>query len=275
MTKRELIDEIVALNHTASPQFLARFQDSELDEYLGHLRVLTRPRLSGNAERYEKYFRNCPTAQPARPLWRTDSERIEQILANAPRDAAAAEPAEAAAAAEQQAPQAQTACAVVEDPFAWEPPRPDQIVSMSVSPAEREQLLAELDEAAADIEDYPEQDDQAAEVPVEQAIECMEAEQAETDEQAKPQDYVPQEDDADLDDGEEEDGDFLAEDEDRDGLTDYAVNCDSHAEQAPATDYIPVRAEAEVPAEPVGVAPADAGDLQPKGKKDESENWLF
>ena len=44
MTKRQLIDEIVSLNHSAEPAFLARFQDAELDQYLGRLRVIGLPR---------------------------------------------------------------------------------------------------------------------------------------------------------------------------------------------------------------------------------------
>jgi len=56
MTKRQLIDEIVSINPTAEPGFLARFEDGQLDEYLGHLRVLRTPRLRGDPHRYDKYF---------------------------------------------------------------------------------------------------------------------------------------------------------------------------------------------------------------------------
>lgn len=56
MTKRQLIDEIVALNQTAQPAFLARFQDPDLHAYLEHLKVAQSPRLSGDPGRYEKYF---------------------------------------------------------------------------------------------------------------------------------------------------------------------------------------------------------------------------
>jgi hypothetical protein len=269
MTKRELIDEIVAINHTATPQFLARFQDDELDEYLGHLRVLARPRLSGNAERYEKYFRNCPTAQP-RPLWRTDSERIEQILTSdartgCPPEAAELEPAVAVATAVAEAP-----------PTTGQ----EELTSLCVSPAEREQLLAELDDASADIEDRIDQDDEAADVT---AALTAQAEQAEQDEQGEylPQAphalivEVPHADDADLDEQEDQNADFLAEDDDRDGLTDYRIDCDSEVEPAPQADYVPVHAEVEAPAEPVGIAPADARGPQDKGAKDESDNWKF
>ena len=74
MTKRELIDEIVAINHTATPAFLAKFSDDDLDEYLAHLRILATPRLSGDASRYERYFLNCPTIPAPRPAWRTRAE---------------------------------------------------------------------------------------------------------------------------------------------------------------------------------------------------------
>lgn len=76
MTKRELIDEIVVANPTAQPEFLAGFDDTELNEYLLHLRVLKTPRLTGNASRFDKYFRNVPAVGSAvkpspAPLQRT------------------------------------------------------------------------------------------------------------------------------------------------------------------------------------------------------------
>ena len=43
MTKRELIDEIIHRNPTAGPGFLAKFEDSELAEYLQHLQWVTKP----------------------------------------------------------------------------------------------------------------------------------------------------------------------------------------------------------------------------------------
>ncbi len=60
MTKRQLIDEIVELNPTAQPEFLAKFEDGDLVEYLDHLGVLRQPRLSGDPHRYDKYFEDCP-----------------------------------------------------------------------------------------------------------------------------------------------------------------------------------------------------------------------
>ena len=44
MTKRQLIDQILSLNETAEPGFLAQFQDRELDEYLVHLTRAKMPR---------------------------------------------------------------------------------------------------------------------------------------------------------------------------------------------------------------------------------------
>jgi len=50
MTKRELIDEIMEINHTAEPDFLAGFDDSELDQYLSHLHEAGQPRLVKSAQ---------------------------------------------------------------------------------------------------------------------------------------------------------------------------------------------------------------------------------
>jgi hypothetical protein len=43
MSKRELIDEIVRLNPTAKTDFLARFKEKDLNEYLEHLTWLISP----------------------------------------------------------------------------------------------------------------------------------------------------------------------------------------------------------------------------------------
>ena len=56
MTKRQVIDEILAMNPSAQPEFLARFADDDLGQYLAHLQEAHRPRLTGDAGRYEKYF---------------------------------------------------------------------------------------------------------------------------------------------------------------------------------------------------------------------------
>ena len=73
MTKRELIDEIVTINHSAGAEFLAKFDDQQLVDYLRHLAVLKTPRLTGDASRYAKHFAPRPTAAspqagPAAPV---------------------------------------------------------------------------------------------------------------------------------------------------------------------------------------------------------------
>lgn len=73
MTKRELIDEILTINRSAEPGFLAKFGDADLNDYLAHLRMLNVPRMTGDSSRYAKYFATTATApsQPAvanRPL---------------------------------------------------------------------------------------------------------------------------------------------------------------------------------------------------------------
>lgn len=47
MTKRQIIDEILDLNQSADPGFLARFDDEELSDYLAHLRIAAAPRQQG------------------------------------------------------------------------------------------------------------------------------------------------------------------------------------------------------------------------------------
>jgi len=42
MSKRQLIDDIRQLNPTAQPQFLAQFDEGELQQYLEHLQALAR-----------------------------------------------------------------------------------------------------------------------------------------------------------------------------------------------------------------------------------------
>lgn len=61
MTKRQLIDRVMEANETAKPEFLAKFGEVELNEYLNHLQVLQTPRLSGEPDRYDRYFENCPS----------------------------------------------------------------------------------------------------------------------------------------------------------------------------------------------------------------------
>ena len=74
MTKRELIDEILVRNRTAQPDFLAHFEDADLQQYLRHLDVLRTPRLTGDSSRYEKYFANhAPTWALQRPSQTAES----------------------------------------------------------------------------------------------------------------------------------------------------------------------------------------------------------
>lgn len=92
MTKRQLIDEILERNTTADPGFLARFDDTELGDYLGHLRHVERPRLTGDARRYEKYFRvevsQAPTepAPPLSPRLPVAKEKAEESIWHLGRD---------------------------------------------------------------------------------------------------------------------------------------------------------------------------------------------
>jgi hypothetical protein len=75
MTKRELIDAIVAINPTAMPEFLARFSDLALREYYEHLSAARQPRLAGDADRYEQYF----DEPPARTSPVSEALAIEQV----------------------------------------------------------------------------------------------------------------------------------------------------------------------------------------------------
>ena len=45
MTKREIINEIMEINLSAGAEFLSRFSDKQLNEYLQHLQVLQEPRM--------------------------------------------------------------------------------------------------------------------------------------------------------------------------------------------------------------------------------------
>lgn len=65
MTKRQLIDEILTLNRSARPEFLARFGDQDLGEYLDHLQATQKPRLQGDAGRFEHYFEPFATDRDA------------------------------------------------------------------------------------------------------------------------------------------------------------------------------------------------------------------
>ncbi len=56
MTKRKIIDDIIVSNPSASPEFLAQFDQTDLLAYLRHLEVVKIPALTGDANRYARYF---------------------------------------------------------------------------------------------------------------------------------------------------------------------------------------------------------------------------
>ena len=56
MTKRQVIDEIVLLNRSALPGFLAQFEDGDLNEYLQRLREVGPLRAWANAHRFDEGF---------------------------------------------------------------------------------------------------------------------------------------------------------------------------------------------------------------------------
>ncbi len=180
MTKRETIDQILAINVSAEPQFLARFADDQLFEYLTHLRVLSTPRLTGNADRYEKYFRTPPKIAGARPQWRCDTQHAEEISADGQADLACqAGPANDAQPAAPAVEPAQVPADATDTlgvgPDDWAADEADQgaqaaiaqdarcqelvaqDVDLAVGQAEREQLLSDPPELA----DAPAEDDDA------------------------------------------------------------------------------------------------------------------
>jgi hypothetical protein len=84
MTKRQLIDEIITINPTVQPGFLAGFQDAALGEYLTHLQVVKAPLLTGDAARYRKYF-----AKSAMRAAHAAVAPIDAVTDAAPREQAA------------------------------------------------------------------------------------------------------------------------------------------------------------------------------------------
>ena len=62
MTKRQLIDEIVTMNRSAPPSFLAKFNTGDLREYLDHLALARQPRLRTNAAQRGKYLQAVAAA---------------------------------------------------------------------------------------------------------------------------------------------------------------------------------------------------------------------
>ncbi len=73
MTKRQLIDDIVAINHSAQPEFLAQFQDQELTEYLEHLALLRQPRPHADPHSFDRYF------EQAQPIPQDSAIQIEPV----------------------------------------------------------------------------------------------------------------------------------------------------------------------------------------------------
>ncbi|MCL2700866.1 MAG: hypothetical protein FWE88_04135 [Phycisphaerae bacterium] len=70
MSKRQLIDEIRSFNRTALPEFLARFDEVDLNDYLQHLLRSQAPRLRGHSARLGHYvpaYGDTPAAT-ARPI---------------------------------------------------------------------------------------------------------------------------------------------------------------------------------------------------------------
>jgi hypothetical protein len=153
--------------------------------------VLSTPRLTGNAERYEKYFRNLPAIARPRPQWRCDTEHAQEIaiddqadlasqagLANDAQPAAAAvEPAQEPATPANSLAAARDKChadaeptpeaheiaeaAQAHEPAVAEDTRCQELVAqdvdLAVGQAEREQLLS----TPAELADTPTEDDDA------------------------------------------------------------------------------------------------------------------
>ncbi len=56
MTKRQIIDEIIAINPSGRGSFLARFDEADLAEYLVQLQNSRIQQLRGDGSRFGKYF---------------------------------------------------------------------------------------------------------------------------------------------------------------------------------------------------------------------------
>ncbi len=123
MTKRELIDEIVATNRSAEPEFLAQFADNDLSDYLRHLQELREPKPLGNPSEHDRYFRNCPTIPS--PL--TERRPVSQVYMPVPAEDIWDEPEPAETLDEEpaEAIQAETVEAIQLEPVeAWAKPQP-------------------------------------------------------------------------------------------------------------------------------------------------------
>ena len=65
MTKRELIDRITRLNPSAAPGFLAGFDDTDLAEYLQHLKWVVSSDGPAQASEGFRVAENAPLFAPA------------------------------------------------------------------------------------------------------------------------------------------------------------------------------------------------------------------
>ena len=147
MTKRELIDEIVATNRSAEPEFLAQFADNDLSDYLRHLQELREPKPLGNPSRHDRYFRNCPTIPG--PL--TEHRPVKQVYMRVPVEDIWDEPEPAEPLDEEpaEAIQAETVEALQLEPVeAWAKPLPIEAAENTQDPQdeELEAVCLELDE---------------------------------------------------------------------------------------------------------------------------------
>jgi len=65
MTKRQLIDEILTMNRSASPSFLAEFGDHDLSEYLANLLAVCGPQPHDDPWWPERHLHRRPSVSPA------------------------------------------------------------------------------------------------------------------------------------------------------------------------------------------------------------------
>jgi hypothetical protein len=181
MTKRQMIDEILTVNKTAAPAFLARFDETELSRYLQHLNVLKTPRLFGDPHRFDRYFVSdawprraagsapAPISVPAavEPVTTTAIVLVEKP-APAVSEVPAAEPvvevaaeassASSAAAAVAASAQAEPATALAETPRDEEPVTAEEAAGLrgSYEPEDTGEDSLDLNEpaAVAETDDY-------------------------------------------------------------------------------------------------------------------------
>lgn len=79
MTKRQIIDEIIEINSSASAGFLATFGEEDLTSYLTRLQLLAQPRLTGDAGKYGKYFTKVSAPMAARAATVAKWHRVEVL----------------------------------------------------------------------------------------------------------------------------------------------------------------------------------------------------